>query len=264
MSLTGFFLLETAWRAGAVALVVLVMAKASQAVVFHRRFLPAIEGKAPVGAFFSSVTALFALFVAFAAADAWSRGDRATEALGQEARALAAFHAASQVLGEEAAPLRSVFSAYLGASLRDEWGVSRNTEPSAAAAETLHRLEDASLAGLRRGAEGAGGSAALWSELLQRAHDLRAARDTRLRFGKDFGQPWKWVGLLLLTLSSQVAIAFVHLDRRRTAAVAQAIFGTAAATALSIVAGFEGPYGGIGAVQPTSLLMMHTATAAAL
>jgi hypothetical protein len=262
VSLTGFFLLDTAWRAGAVVLVVSVMAAASQALVFHRRFLPAVEGKAPVEPFFTSVTALFALFVAFAAADAWSRGDRATEALGQEQRAPAEFHAASQVLGGEAAPLRSVFSAYLAASLRDEWQASRNTKPAAAAAETLHRLEEASLAGLRRTAGEDGGTAALWSELLRRAHDLRAARDARLRFGNDFGQAWKWAGLLLLTFSSQVGIAFVHLDRRRTAAVAQAIFGTAAATALSIVAGFEGPYGGIGAVQPTSLIALHATTAA--
>jgi hypothetical protein len=261
MSLTALFLLDTIWRAAIVSLIVTVMAVVAQAAIFNRPLLMALEGKPPVAPFFTSVTTLFALFVAFAAADAWSRQERAAEALGQEARSLMAFHVASQSLGQEGDPLRAAFSDYLTISLQDEWNASHNLAPSAAATTALRQLEDASLAGMRHAAE-RGNANAVWPELLRRAHELRAARDVRLRLGSDFGQPWKWGGLLLLAFSSQLGIAVVHLDRRKTAALAQAIFLVAAATTLSIVAGFEGPYAGISAVTPTPLLVLKAAIAA--
>jgi hypothetical protein len=261
MAQTSLFLLDTAWRAAIVFLTVAVMAMTAQAAIFNRPLFRALEGKPPVAPFFTSVTALFALFVAFAAADAWNRQERAAEALGQEARALMAFHAASESLGREGEPLRAAFSDYLTISLQDEWTASHNLEPSAAATTALRQLEDVSMLGMRHAGE-RGDTNAVWPELLRRVQELRAARDVRLRLGSDFGQPWKWGGLLLLAFASQLGIAVVHLDRPRTAALAQVIFLAGATTTLSVVAGFEGPYAGISAVAPTPLLALQEAIAA--
>jgi hypothetical protein len=261
MFLQLFFLLDTACRVVGIAALLVASAVAAHAIMFHPRLMPALEGKPPVAPFFTAVTALFALFVAFAAADAWGRQERAAEALGREARALGVVHATSQYLGSEAEALRAGLADYLGSTIAEEWTASRNLVPSAAATAALRRVEDGALAGLRRAAD-RGAPGTVWLELLRQVQDMRAARDMRLRFGSDFGQPWKWAALLLLAFASQLAIAFVQLDRRRTAGVAQAIFGAAAATALGIVAGFEGPYGGIGAVLPTPLLALQASVAA--
>ncbi|WP_135465836.1 bestrophin-like domain [Crenalkalicoccus roseus] len=261
MGLTGFFLLDTAWRVLGIALLVLLLAAAAHALVFRAGLAGALEGKAPVAPFFTSVTALFALFVAFAAADAWSRDDHAAVALGQESRALSAVRAAGRALGEPGAPLGAALADYLSVSLREEWGELRNLRPSAAAGAALHRLEEAALAAARP-AFGPDEAGAIRHELVRGVHALQAARDARLRFGSDFGQGWKWGGLLLLCFASQLSIALVHLDRPRTALVTQALFGLAATTGLGILAGFEGPYAGIGAVLPTPLLTLQAALAA--
>lgn len=261
MDLTQFFLLDTGWRVLALSAVLLCTGALAQALVFHRRLLPALEGKPPVAPFFTAVTALFALFVAFAAADAWARQERAAEALGREARALRTVYIIGRSQGLEAAALQASAVSYLRASLAEEWGAARNRAASGAVADALRQIEYQALAGLRRATE-RGEPGSVWLELLRQTQELRTARDTRLRFGRDFGQAWKWAALLLLSFASQLGIAFVQIDRRRTADVTQAIFGIAATTALGLLAGFEGPYGGIGAVEPIPLLAYQAALAA--
>ncbi|TCZ53186.1 bestrophin-like domain [Roseicella aquatilis] len=208
-----------------------------------------MENKPPVAPFFGGITALFALLLAFAVADAWSRDIQASSNLGLERRALFFLLKGAEVLPDR--EMGSLAQRYLSASLEGEWRVNSNETPSEGVEQVLRAIEEHALRGLLR-ANGSGPSS-FRQHLMQWVEDLRAARDVRLRLGADYGQGWKWATLLGLCFLSQISIALVHLDRRRTAFVCVIVFGLAATSALTVLAGFEGAYDGIGAVRPHSL-----------
>ena len=66
----------------------------------------------------------------------------------------------------------------------------------------------------------------------------------------------KWSGVVLLAALTLLAIGLVHSDNRGTAAIAMAIFASAAAISISIIAVQDRPFSGQFAVRPDVLLQV--------
>ena len=64
----------------------------------------------------------------------------------------------------------------------------------------------------------------------------------------------KWSGVILVALLTLVAIAFVHVDNRLTAALAMGLFSAAVAVSLMLIAVQQRPFSGQFAVQPDALI----------
>ena len=63
-----------------------------------------------------------------------------------------------------------------------------------------------------------------------------------------------WSGIFALAAITLVAIAFVHSENRATAALAIALFASAAAVSITIIAAQERPFSGQFGVDPDPLL----------
>jgi multisubunit Na+/H+ antiporter MnhC subunit len=66
----------------------------------------------------------------------------------------------------------------------------------------------------------------------------------------------KWVSVLLQAVFALVAIAMVHCDNRRTAAIAMGIFATGVAASIVLIASHSGPFSGEISVGPELLLQV--------
>ena len=66
----------------------------------------------------------------------------------------------------------------------------------------------------------------------------------------------KWLGVVTLGALTLVAIACVHSDNRRTAAIAMGIFGAAVAVTLVLIASQANPFAGEFGVKPEALLQV--------
>jgi uncharacterized membrane protein len=64
----------------------------------------------------------------------------------------------------------------------------------------------------------------------------------------------KWGGVIALAVITLLAIAFVHSENRTTAALAMAIFASAVAVSIMIIAAQERPFSGHFGVEPDPLL----------
>src|SRR6185312_9368363 len=80
--------------------------------------------------------------------------------------------------------------------------------------------------------------------LLNTALRVRDARAERLSLASDHTNDVKWVTLLILGVLTQIALAFVHLEKPRAQLTAIAIFSIAAVVALGLVALQEQPFDG--------------------
>ena len=63
----------------------------------------------------------------------------------------------------------------------------------------------------------------------------------------------KWGGVVSLAILTLFAIAFVHSGNRRGAAIAMALFASAASAVMVMIAAQEQPFAGRFAVSPTPL-----------
>ena len=63
----------------------------------------------------------------------------------------------------------------------------------------------------------------------------------------------KWTGIIALAALALLAIAFVHCERRTTAAIAMSVFACAIAVSLILIASQDRPFGGPFGVKPTLL-----------
>lgn len=197
---------------------------AAEVLVFR---LPAFR---PVSAaplrttYLDAVSTIFALFLAFTAADAWRRNDSARDALVREGQGLRQSLLIARAAGPEAEMVVEALLTYLRVVTEREWRAGKNRAP-----------------------------VAFWSEILSRFQRVREARAARLQIGGAFGDEARWGALLLLGVVSAVAIASTHLDRPAAGRRAVVLFCCMVALATSLVANYEFPYVGYRAVTPEPL-----------
>ena len=80
------------------------------------------------------------------------------------------------------------------------------------------------------------------------------ARRQRILISQSGVNPVKWMSVFIQAICTLTAIAMVHCDNRRTAAVALGLFSTAIAVCILLITAHDRPFVGQNAVQPTVLL----------
>jgi hypothetical protein len=211
-----------------------------------------------VAPFFGAISVLFALLTGFLASDVGDRNRQAWRAVHTDSSAAASVHTLSVASASDMAAIRVALRDYLQSVVRDEWramaenGASPKTDTALAA--LLHELSDPKIA--------AEAGQTVHSVLLNTALRVRDARADRLALASDRTNDVKWATVLILGLLTQIALAFVHLERPRAQVAAIALFSVAAVVALGLIALQEQPFDGALRISSAPLQEVLKATAA--
>ncbi len=143
---------------------------------------------------------------------------------------------------------RQAVAEYLDRSLGEEWG-GFNVKASAAAGASLDRVRTAVAQGLVEG----GTLGPAWRSVQDRLDGVQQGRTARLVAGSLYGDAVRWGALFLLYTAGAFSIMVVHLDRRRSLAIAIGTDLFVSTVSLSLVAVTEHPYTGWDAVRPDAL-----------
>ena len=197
------------------------------------------------GAFFTSISVLFALYSGFMGNDVWERHRQATRSVQVERDALLAVTTLSVATVSDMSAIRGALRAYVQAVVRDEWPRMADQGASALAAERLGDL----LREVARPAITAEAGPAAHAALLDLALRIRSARNDRLTIsGSDYDAA-KWATVLTLAVLTQVGIGLVQMDRPRPQVAALTMFTLAAVVVLSLMAIRERPFDGSNAIK---------------
>jgi hypothetical protein len=210
-----------------------------------------------VAPFFGAVSVLFALLTSFLANDVGDRNRQAWRAVHTESSAAMSVHTLSVASASDMAAIRVALRDYLQSVVRDEWramaedGASSKTD--AALAALLRELSDPKIA--------TEAGQAVHNALLSTALRVRDARADRLALASDRTNDVKWATVMLLGVLTQIALAFVHLERVRAQVAAIALFSVAAVVALGLIALQEQPFDGALRISSAPLQELLKATA---
>lgn len=213
------------------------------------------ERRGIVAPFFTVVSLLFGLFLAFLAADVWDKKSRGHRAVIAERDALTALLKLSDVAVPEGSRVAVAVADYTRSVVDVEWprmqDQESSTETTALAGLLLYEValkgEDAEL------------SAPLHDNLLRKVLRLREARADRLTLSAEGPEQLTWTAVLLLALMTQIALAAVHLERSKPQRAALAIFTISAVVAISVVAAYERPFDGPIRIAPEPLIEVISA-----
>lgn len=177
----------------------------------------------PVAPYFTAITALFALLLAFNAGSIWSNQHDAERAFRDSAAASLRLEQLLGPTGVNAPDGIDALHRFGEYTLREEWA-SGNAKPSA---NVLKALDDLRIVLVRVAATAPSPVA---SYLFHLYDTIAKARADRLWIGATHRNPEAWVVILILGFLSQIAIGLVHADRPRSAFRTMLLF-TLAATA---------------------------------
>ena len=201
------------------------------------------------GAFFTSISVLFALFSGFLGNDVWERQRQAVRAVQVERDSLLAIGTLSIATVSDMAPIRAALRAYVEAVVSDEWPRMADQGQSALAAQALGDL----LREVARPGITAEAGAAAHAALLDLTLRVRTARNERLVISGGSYDAEKWATVLMLAVLTQIGIGLVQLDRPRPQAAALCAFTTAAVVTLGLLAVRERPFDGAHPIPPDAI-----------
>ena len=98
------------------------------------------------------------------------------------------------------------------------------------------------------------GQVAAQQAIVTALEDALDARRQRILISQSEVSGIKWISLFIQAICTLTAIAMVHADNRKTAAIAVGLFSTAIAVSILLIAAHDRPFIGRNAVQPTVLL----------
>ena len=188
-----------------------------------------------VAPYFGAVGILFSLLTGFLGAEVADRNRQAARGVLSESSALRTLVSLSHTLGAEGAGLRMAARGYLQAVLSGEWQAMSAGGHSPAAGIALGAMIEAA-------AKPGPVSAPVQTSLLNAAVGVANARAERLSFAADRTYELKWICVLLLGVFTQIALAFVHLEKPRAMLAAVTLFSIAAIVALGLIAEQENPF----------------------
>src|SRR5499426_569467 len=194
---------------------------------------------------------MFGLFVAFVAAQVWGDNDRAMAAVTREASALrAVVLLAASFPGEQERELRALVRRHIDEAVTHEWpAMGRHQVTLTMAPPTLVEGLRMALA-LKPASEG---QIIAQRELVASLETALEARRQRIIISQA-GVNWvKWTGLLVQAACMLIAIAMVHSDNWRSAALALWLFATGIAICLLLIASHNRPFTGEISVRPDVL-----------
>jgi hypothetical protein len=200
----------------------------------------------PVAPFQSSITTMFALFLAFHASTIWANKARAE-------RAHTAANMAIKRLDDALGPgqlnlveFRQELHRYVGYVSRDEWRKARNRVVSPRANASFSKLNAMALA-----AAGQLPSPAA-THLIRLLDEVAHARADKLWLGANHTETSSWLIVFALGVVAQFAIAAVHFDRPKAGLVALALFASASTIAYTALGMIDDPYRYLDNLDPAS------------
>ena len=197
---------------------------------------------------------LFALIVGFLAAQVWSDAGKAQEAVNREASALrSAVILARTFPGQPETRLDALISTYIRDAAGNEWPAMAQQR------ETLTVISAPLADGLRLAiglSPRTEGEKAAQREIMDSLQAAFDARRQRIILSESSVNWVKWTGVLIVAVLTLIAIAFVHVDNRLTAALALGLFAAAAAASVILIAAQQRPFSGQFAVRPDVLLQV--------
>ncbi len=202
----------------------------------------------PVGPFFAAVSMVFALFLAFHAADIWSHKRSAERAFIQAGSAIKRF---SELVGPAQLDVPEAMAAvrrYVVTVKEEEWTKHRNQKASANAAAALRDLQAIAV---RMAREMPGPATAQAFALID---DIARTRSDRLWIGQNHTEFTSWFAVLLIGLMTHLAVASVHLDRPRAGALALGLLATTTTIAYWSLGVVDDPYRHLDKLDPMSWL----------
>lgn len=201
----------------------------------------------PVGPFFAAISMIFALFLAFHAADIWSHKRSAELAFINAGSAIKRFveltSPAQMNVPEAAAAVRH----YVLAVKEEEW-TQRNQKASSRADAAFQNLQAITL---RMARDTPGPAAAQAFALL---NDIATSRSDRLWIGQNHTEFYIWLAVLLMGFITHLAVASVHLDRPRAGALALALLTATTTIAYWSLGVVDDPYHHLDRLDPMTWL----------
>jgi hypothetical protein len=190
------------------------------------------------GPFFVSVAVLFSLFAVFLASEVLRQGERAHAAVAQEADGIRTVLRLAETAGEAALPLREAVHAYTDAVLTAEWAAMREGTMAAQPLGPLRALAAAIVAPEVVAAM----PMTVHQAMVDAFVEVRHGRMERQAVTARHGASLNWLGMIVLGILTQVAVAVVHLDRLRPQALALFVFTTAFAATVTLIGLHERPF----------------------
>lgn len=196
---------------------------------------------------------IFGLFVAFLAAQVWSDFDQAHTAVNKEASALRDVVLLASSFPGEPERLRTLVRRHIHEAVTQEWPAMAQQRATLARipgplAEALRLTLDLTPQG-----NGQVNAQRNIAEALQNALD---SRRHRIIVSGSTINGVKWAGLLTQAICMLFAIAMVHCDNRVTAAISLALFATAVAVCVLLIASHDRPFTGEISAGPGVLLQV--------
>jgi hypothetical protein len=185
---------------------------------------------------------LFSLFVAFTAAQVWGDNDRAGTAVDREATALSSvLFMASNFPGAREAQIRALIHDYIEQVTSQEW--PEMAQRAAHLRITPQPLADA-LKAIFALAPSTPGQVTAQHEMIIAVDSALDARRQRIIVSQSQVNLVKWSCLLVQAICMLIAVAMVHSDNRRTAAIAMALYAAGVAVSVLLILAHERPFTG--------------------
>ena len=200
----------------------------------------------------SPMGTLFALFVAFTAAQVWSDTDRATAAVAQEASALRSVVILADAFPAESRErLETLIHRHIEEVATKEWPMmARRTATLDVVPRHLVEALQFALA-LMPTSQGQGVAQREITVELESALD---ARRQRILISQSSVSSVKWACLLIEGICVLITIALTHGGERPSALAAMGLFATAAAACFLLIAAYDRPFVGQISIRPDPLL----------
>src|SRR3954447_22359529 len=198
---------------------------------------------------------VFGLIVGFLVAGLWGDLNNARDAVNQEASALrsASLVAAAAFPGSTSTRVDALVERQIKDAATKEWPAMRDQR----ATLTAVAVPLAQAVRLALTIDAANQSqVTAQRELVSALEDALDARRQRIIVSEGTINWVKWLAVITLGALTLVAVACVHAGNRRTAALAMAIFGSAVAMTLVLMASQALPFNGDFGVKPDALLQV--------
>jgi hypothetical protein len=197
---------------------------------------------------------IFALFIAFTAAQVWTDNEKARAEIDREASALrAAAIRATSFPREFQVQLRELIRRYIADVAAQEWPImAQGTANLRAIPGVLAEALQATLT-LNPSSEGQKIAQRDIATALETALD---ARRQRIILSESQVNLLKWACLFMQAVCALVAIAMVQSDNRLASIIAMGIFATGVAASMLLILAHDRPFTGQISIRPDALLQV--------
>jgi hypothetical protein len=185
---------------------------------FNRK--PEVLQWTPVAPFFAAISMIFALFLAFHAADIWTHKREAERAFIQAGSAIKRFDEMVSPTQLNIPEAHRELGRYVKYVYKDEWRKNRNQRGSDRAEGAFRNLQDVVL----KATQTLPGPTATQLNVLM--NDISRTRSDRLWIGGNHTEVSSWLAVILLGFLTHLAVASVHFDRQRAGASALALLAS--------------------------------------